>query len=207
MALTTAADYKAWNRAASAEADATITAWIAQATADIERYCGVQFESAEHTEEWIGDGNQRRKLSRRPASAVSAVVIVNQDGTTSAVASSTYSLSPDGAFLDRYPLVRGSRRHSVNGWPRDTYDDGLNWCYGQRYRATLTVGYTSGAPELDIAQRAVHQYLDVMIADRGKGAFQGETALSYGYTRLASSDRAMHVRQILAPFVTGGGYA
>lgn len=207
MAVTTASDYKTWNPAASAEADATITAWIAQATAEVERYCGVQFESAAHTEEWIGDGNQRRKLSRRPATAVSAVVIVNQDGTTSAVASSTYSLDPDGVFLDRYPLVRGRGRHMTNGWPRDSYDSGLNWCYGQKYRATMTVGYAPGAAELDIAKSAIHQYLDVTLGDRGKGAFQSEAGLSYNYTRLASADRAVHVRQILAPFVTGGGYA
>lgn len=209
MALTTAADYKAWSPSAATASDANLTAWIAQATAVMEDYTGTQFESAAWTEEWSGDHTQRRKLSRRPATAVSSVSIVAQDGTTTALPATSYRITQAGAFLDRYPFCNGRvSAYAGDGWPRDPIGiGGPLWRSGTVYRAEMTVGFASGSADLLRAKAAVHQFLDIMLADRGKPGLQSESMLSYSYTRLTADEKYAVVRDLLSGFSTGSMYA
>lgn len=164
-----------------------IEALIAVAQAELERFCGRQFETGTYTQVDSGKDQNGITLNNIPITSVTSVSLIADDGTASVIDSTAYRTDLEtgrvqfidgrvGRFLyDDYGVRRQPQWGFANSLP-------------DRFRNVSTV-YVGGYATIpaDI-QQLIRDMVDAMIANGAGGAgtnfsVTSETLGSYSYTR------------------------
>jgi len=152
MALATAADYKLRAGVSGTDSDALITELIADATAEISRYCGRELESATVTDEYgDGAGEPYLLVNRYPVTSVTSIAVRSGDSTYTTLAATDYEIRGDGSagVID---IVSSSALWNISGRWGD--GGGFGGDRGGRrnnsYKITYVGGYLSGTHDTEL---------------------------------------------------------
>ena len=199
MAITTAIAWKVYRGVADTTYDAIVGALIPTVQDKVERYLGTAIDSATFTDEaYDGDGSQELWLKNYPVTAVSAVKIVSDDGTTTTLASADYRWSSQGKIV-RLPYYGGMLP------TRDSWGDPIGLGGGsvfpngfQNVKVTYTAGYGTVPDDL---QYAAFVMIDAMLAGQGVDIFAQQVAEGNENRVARSAEEALQIyRQLLGPF-------
>lgn len=142
MPIITATEYKTQMGISGTAYDTIIGGQISMQQAWLERQCGQLFDEDTYTDDpHDGDGSPRLWLKNTPVTALTAVKLLNSDGSTTTLDSSSYRLV-DGEYLTR---VDGSEA----AWePRSPFDGYVGPCF-PKGDGNVLVSYTAGYADED----------------------------------------------------------
>jgi hypothetical protein len=156
----------------------------------IESLCGRSeggFESASWTEAFSGAETPCKYLKNWPVTAIASVSVVDADGTTTALDSSSYAIDPMGRAVCMTGSMMGRALMSTTGdfegyfapnqtGVRPQFLEGM-----KNYTITYTGGYSTVPARL---KWVCYRMLDQMIADRRvPGDLKSESIGDYSYVR------------------------
>ena len=157
-AITTAAEYRAWNPAVSSALDSTTTTLISVATREAERATNrthttadpSSFQSQTFTEVFNGEGIERLSLRNTPVTSVTSVTLLAGDGSTlRTIAPTEYKFNPASGVLSMTPAYPGrfalSGRSTWGWWAGQEYvsDHGVRPRFSDQFR-NVSVVYVGG---------------------------------------------------------------
>lgn len=197
MALTTNTAYKTYAGISASTWDTLLTTLIAAAQAAVESYCGRPaggFESATWTQTRNGNGAESIFVPCWPVTSITSVTEILADGSTQALASTTYRAGVRGGEIARTGVSRarfGVIATSAGYWPGE-YESGGGAGFGPEpcfaegrgnYSIVYVGGYASNAIPANLVL-AIWMLVDAMFARRGKDpAMSGESIEGYNYTK------------------------
>ena len=193
MAITTASAWKTYRGVADTTYDAVVASAIAVVQDKIERFLGFAVDSATYTDQpHDGTGTETLYLNAYPVTAVSAVKILSNSGTTTTLASSEYR-----ADLNTYNTGKIVRLSGGFGWPEDGC--GAVWPEGfQNILVTYTAGWATIPDDL---QYAAWVLIDTVLAGQGVDVFAMQTTEGNETRAARSAEDALQIyRQLLGPY-------
>lgn len=190
MALITADMYKTYAGISDTSFDAFLAVAVPAVQDTIESLCGRSeggFESASWTETFSGAETPCKYLKNWPVTAIASVSVVDADGTTTALDSSSYAIDPMGRAVCMTGSMMGRALMSTTGdfegyfapnqtGVRPQFLEGM-----KNYTVTYTGGYSTVPARL---KWVCYRMLDQMIADRRvPGDLKSESIGDYSYVR------------------------
>lgn len=151
MALATAADYKLRAGVSGTDSDALITELIADATAELQTYCGRELESATVTDEY-GDGLGQAFLvvNRYPVTSVTSIAVRTGDSTYTALSAGDYEIRGDGSAGIVDVVNASSLWWSSGQWPGGGFGGRKGGRRRNSYKITYVGGYLSGTHDNEL---------------------------------------------------------
>lgn len=190
MALITSSEYKTYAGISDTSFDAFLAVAVPAVQDTIESLCGRSeggFESASWTETFSGAETPCKYLKNWPVTAIASVSVVDADGTTTALDSSSYAIDPMGRAVCMTGSMMGRALMSTTGdfegyfapnqtGVRPQFLEGM-----KNYTITYTGGYSTVPARL---KWVCYRMLDQMIADRRvPGDLKSESIGDYSYVR------------------------
>lgn len=203
MALTTIADYRAWNTAAANIADAVVTAALTSSQVEMERYCGRKFESASRTENFYGNDSPTIVLKHAPVTTLTSVSTVDTAGTATALSSTGYRvIDAEAGVLERLGSDWGYDSRGCLSNLAGTSPTRPWWRKGQHYRVVYTGGFLSPTYDDELAdlEACLWQIMDLKLFERGMGPVQSVSFVTFQATLAAGDERAKRLAEILGRY-------
>jgi hypothetical protein len=190
MALTTAAEYKAFLNYSGTDRDTWIAAMLPVAQRIVEKICGRPsggFESATWTQDFDGRGGYAIKVPCWPVTSITSVSCRDSSGDLTALDTESYWISDDARFVERSgsQVSRGyNDPNTLNDDPGGLTGQSPAFADGNKnYRIVYVGGYASNAIDSNL-KLACWKLLDNMWATKGEsGDLKSESDGHYSYTR------------------------
>lgn len=164
MPITTASEYKTHRGISGSDYDTLIGNLITQEQAWLERRLGRAFDEATYTDlAHDGNGSSRLYLKHWPVTEVTAVKVLNSDGSTTALGTSTYRL------VDAEYLFRESSSESA-WYPRSPFSGYSGPCFPEgdgNILVSCTAGYAADEHPEDLV-KLMFQLVDIALDERGQ---------------------------------------
>lgn len=211
MALTTTAEYKAYAGITDTSRDTQIGVHLNAAEYAIRRYCGRNlsngFETATRTEIYDGNSEAVIHLNEWPVTSITSVSLIDNSGSSTALETTgDYRVNLVTGELHRLGAVLSRFGGEAGGWMEDygnvdRFGVYPNWPDGAQNVSVVYVGGYTTVP--DDIKMAVWRMIDMSLAEAGANVgLQSESIGSYSYSRLASSEKAEAIRDLLGIYRT-----
>jgi hypothetical protein len=180
VAITTIAAYKTWAGISGTDQDSLLSDHLAKAEAKLARYLGMQIEQdASYTERQDGTGENRIQFDVAVINSVSALEILDDDGTVAeTIAAADYYIDPRAPGTIALHPAGGARQHVTdlhgpgqsNEWrPLNVFPRGHG-----NIKLSGDVGFATIPDDLE---EAVFILMGASIARRGRDTSLGSIAM------------------------------
>lgn len=187
MALTTTANVKAYLGITVSTYDTLIDRLVLAAQAEIERFCGLAFDSASHTEYFDGNRKPSVVLTNTPVTAVASVSYRKDNDEWTAYDATTYDWDADTGILELLSTaelwIAGADGLARRGFPKGN----------KAVRVAYTGGYSSIPADLQQACIELVAYMYGGSASARQARASGLVSESLGYE--SRSWAQMHAAQ------------
>lgn len=197
MPIITAAEYKTRRGISGTDYDAILAVIIPSQQSWLERQCGRAFDEATYADlAHDGDGSPRLWLKHWPVTAVTAVKLLNSDGTTTTLDTSSYRLT-DGEYLYR-------QSGTESAWePRSVFSEYRGPCFPNgdgNVLVSFTAGYADGDAPDDLKD-LMFTLVDMGLDERGQNPIVAQRADGVVQrTRMTAMEKRQTLADLIRPW-------